>query len=211
MERIFDWIGTYGPGALFLALVLGIVGLPVPDETLLVFSGYLISKGKLHLPATVIAAVAGSWCGISVSYGLGRTLGLGVVRRFGKYLHVDDTRLEHVHAWFNRRGHWALFIGYYIAGVRHITAVIAGASGVEFRNVILYGWSGGLIWAGLFLGLGYFVGEQWRQAFDLVGRYMHLASYLLIAAAVGYGVWRWKSGRFSKEHRQGAQKAEESK
>ena len=195
MERVFDWIGAYGPVALFLLLLLGIVGLPVPDETLLVFSGYLISKGKLHGPATFLAAVAGSWCGITTSYSLGRTLGLGVVHRFGKYLHVDEKRLQEVHAWFNRRGHWALFIGYYIAGVRHFTAIIAGASGVEFRTLVFYGWTGGLLWASLFLTLGYYVGEQWRQVFDLVHRYMRLISYAALAALAAYGIWRWQRAR----------------
>jgi len=39
MEFVFQWVSTYGYGALFLLLMLGIVGLPIPDETLLVFCG----------------------------------------------------------------------------------------------------------------------------------------------------------------------------
>src|ERR1700690_1918891 len=112
MEAVFGWVQTYGYGALFGILIFGIVGLPVPDETLLVFCGYLISQGKLTAAGTLAAAVGGSWCGISVSYWIGRTLGLGVVHRFGRFLHVNDQQLERVHAWFDRRGHWALFFGY---------------------------------------------------------------------------------------------------
>jgi len=52
-------------------LILGIVGLPVPDETLLVFCGYLISTGKLGMTETYFAALAGSCCGITVSYFIG--------------------------------------------------------------------------------------------------------------------------------------------
>src|SRR5258707_1061200 len=128
METVFSWVAAYGSGALFLLLVLGVVGLPIPDETLLVFCGYLISKGTLHPLETFLAATLGSWCGISGSYWIGRTLGLGAVHRFGKYLHVDDQQLDKVHRWFDRAGHWALFGGYYIAGVRHFTAIVAGAS-----------------------------------------------------------------------------------
>ena len=39
------------------------------------------------LPAW-LCALAGSWCGISLSYTIGRTLGIGVVHRYGKYLHI---------------------------------------------------------------------------------------------------------------------------
>src|SRR5271170_295154 len=97
MDAVFGWVATYGYGALFGLLIFGVVGLPIPDETLLVFSGYLISQGKMNMVGTLLAAVGGSWCGISGSYFIGRTLGLGVVHRFGRYLHVDDRRLDQVH------------------------------------------------------------------------------------------------------------------
>lgn len=190
MDAVFDWVTTYGPGALFLLLLLGIVGLPVPDETLLVFTGYLISKGRLHAPTTWIAAVLGSWCGITASYWIGRTAGLGVVHRFGKYIHVDEQKLERVHAWLGRRGHWALFIGYYIAGVRHLTALIAGTSKLEFRTFVLYAWSGGLIWVSGFLTLGYYVGEDWRRIFELVHKDLLLVSLIAAAVLLAYFLWR---------------------
>jgi membrane protein DedA with SNARE-associated domain len=42
MDALLDWIPEYGYPALFFLLMLGIVGLPVPEETLRTFSGYLI-------------------------------------------------------------------------------------------------------------------------------------------------------------------------
>jgi len=195
MESLLNWVSTNGPIAIFILLILGIVGLPIPDETLLVFSGYLISKGKMNAPATYFAAIIGSWFGTTISYGIGRTLGLTLIHRFGKYLHVDDKKLQEIHAWVDRRGHWALFVGYYIAGIRHFTAIVAGASGVELRTFVLYGWSGGLLWATGFLTLGYYLGEQWRQIFDLIHHYMLLASIVLLAVAGLYGLWRWKQSR----------------
>jgi membrane protein DedA with SNARE-associated domain len=49
----------YGAVSLFFLMMLGIVGLPIPDETLLVFSGYLIFKGKLNPVATFGMAFLG--------------------------------------------------------------------------------------------------------------------------------------------------------
>jgi membrane protein DedA with SNARE-associated domain len=186
MEFVFQWVATYGYGALFVLLMLGIVGLPVPDETLLVFCGYLISRGTLNPALTLITALLGSWCGISLSYWIGRTLGLGVVHRFGRYLHVDQERLDRVHRWFDRRGHWALFGGYYIAGVRHLTAIIAGASKLSFGTFVLFAWSGGFFWAAAFLTLGYFIGEDWRRIADLVHRDLLYGSIVVIAVVLLY-------------------------
>src|SRR5258706_14719586 len=181
MEFVFQWVSTYGYGALFVLLMLGIVGLPIPDETLLVVCGYLISRGTLNPAATLVTAVLGSWCGISLSYWIGRTLGLGAVHRFGRYLHVDQQRLDRVHRWFEHSGHWALFGGYYIAGVRHFTAIIAGASKVEFHTFAMFAWSGAATWVAAFLTLGYVIGEQWRTVADLVNEYLLYASVAAIA------------------------------
>ncbi len=46
MDGLLNWIPEYDSPALFLLLMLGIVGLPIPDETLLTFSGYLIFKNQ---------------------------------------------------------------------------------------------------------------------------------------------------------------------
>jgi membrane protein DedA with SNARE-associated domain len=186
MEFVFQWVSTYGYGALFVLLMLGIVGLPVPDETLLVFCGYLVSRGTLNPILTFVTAVLGSWCGISLSYWIGRTLGLGVVHRFGRFLHVNQERLDRVHQWFDHSGHWALFGGYYIAGVRHLTAIIAGASKLSFGTFMLFAWSGGVCWAAAFLTLGYFIGEDWRRIADLVHRDLVYGSIVVIAAVLLY-------------------------
>ena len=194
MDFVFHWVTTYGYAALFALLMLGVVGLPIPDETLLVFSGYLISRGSMHPLGAFATAVFGSWCGISLSYWIGRTLGLGVVHKFGRYIRMDDAKLVKVHAWFDRRGHWALFLGYYIAGVRHFTAIIAGASGLGFGTFVAYAWAGGLCWVAGFLTLGYYIGEDWRRISELVHRDLLWVSLVVLAAGIVVVLYRRKKG-----------------
>jgi membrane protein DedA with SNARE-associated domain len=180
-----DWalaqITNYGPPMLFLLLMFGVVGLPIPDETLLVGCGFLISRGKMNPLTTWLFAIGGSWCGITLSYTVGRTLGIGVVHRFGKYLHVTEERLDKVRTWFDRVGHWALFIGYYIAGVRHFTAMTAGISKLKFTHFMLYAWSGGVTWVTAFLTLGYFLGDRWEQIAEIVHHDLLYVSIGLLA------------------------------
>ena len=68
MDLAFTWITHYGYAAIFLLLMLGIVGLPVPDEALLTFVGYLSFKGDLQFVASLLTAFLGTACGITVSY-----------------------------------------------------------------------------------------------------------------------------------------------
>ena len=175
MNPVFNWLTEYGYAGLFGLLMLGIVGLPVPDETLLVFAGYLISRGRLNATFTFAAAFLGSVCGISASYWIGRTLGHTAVPRFGRYIGYTQERRDFVHDWFRKRGEWLLTFGYFVPGVRHFTALVAGTSELEFGTFAAFAWPGAAVWVACFLALGYVVGENWVHAMALVHRYTFAA------------------------------------
>jgi membrane protein DedA with SNARE-associated domain len=189
-QQVLAWITQYGYIAIFSMLVLGIIGLPIPDETMLTFSGFLIYQGDLSLPLTYITALCGSATGITISYVLGRKYGHMLIRRYGKYLHINEEHLAKAHAWFERAGHWSLTFGYYIPGVRHFTAYAAGMSDLEAPKFCLFAYSGAAIWTASFIGLGYFLGERWHSVEENIHAYFVDAT-IAIAIAVGvYLVWR---------------------
>jgi len=200
LETVILWITQYGYIALFFLLVLGIVGLPIPDETLMVFSGYLIQRGTFHAGPTWITAFCGSMCGITLSYLIGRTLGLTVVTRYGRYIHFTPDRLTTVLKWFERVGHWALFIGYYIAGVRHFSAIVAGTSGLRWPSFALFAYSGAAVWVTTFLTIGYFVGEKWEAIAEQVHHNLKWVSVAALSVAALYGLYRWWSIRRTGLH-----------
>jgi membrane protein DedA with SNARE-associated domain len=190
MEQIELWIAQYGYAAIFGLLVLGIVGLPVPDETLLTFSGYLVFQGHLKLPWAFGAALAGSLCGITLSYALGRTFGLGLIHRYGRYLRITEEHVEKAHAWFRRVGHWGLTFGYFVPGVRHLTAYAAGMSELEPRQFALFAYPGGCAWVACFMGLGYFLGERWEAVEQHIHHYLLAATGVAIIGLAAWLVWR---------------------
>ena len=51
MSDLGELIAHWGYGAIFLAVVLRNVGLPVPEETILALAGYLAWQRRLRLPA----------------------------------------------------------------------------------------------------------------------------------------------------------------
>lgn len=193
MESLIDWLSQYGYGGLFALLMLGIVGLPIPDETLLVFSGYLISSGKLHPFLTFLTGFAGAASGISASYWLGRTLGHKAVGRYGKYIHLTPGRLDAVQRWFDKIGNWLLSVGYFIPGVRHFTALVAGMSGLPYRIFAPYAYSGAAVWVAFFLAIGYLVGENWRTALRLIHHYTAVSVIILLI--LGLILWWVRRGR----------------
>src|SRR2546423_12163672 len=108
MEWGLDWIVHSGYIALFILLMLGIVGLPVPDEMLLAFTGFLVFKGRLALEPTLMFAVLGSLCGISLSYALGSFFGSNIlVGRVGSFLRLGPLQIEHMHTWYAKWGKYS--------------------------------------------------------------------------------------------------------
>jgi membrane protein DedA with SNARE-associated domain len=199
-HQILGWIAQYGYLAIFLLLVCGIVGLPVPDETLLTFTGYLVFKGSLSLPLAFAAALAGSLSGITISYTLGRTFGLRVIHRYGRYLHITEERVNQAHAWFARVGHWGLTFGYFIPGFRHLSAFAAGMSALEAPQFALFAYAGGGLWVASFLSLGYFLGERWRAVEKNIEHYFAAVTVALVILAAAYLLWRSLRARRLRAH-----------
>ncbi len=189
METITHLLSQYGYLGLFGLLMFGIVGVPVPEETLLTVAGVLVYRGHLELEPTLLAAFLGSSCGITVSYALGRGVGRVVTRRLGGFVRVTPAQMERVEAWFERVGHWGLLWGYFLPGIRHLTAVVAGATRLRYRDFSLFAYSGAFIWSLTFISLGTLAGRHWERVYAEVHQNLKLASVLVVAAfAVALGV-----------------------
>lgn len=191
-----DWLLNYGSLAIFVLLALGIIALPVPEETLLVFTGFLINQGTFSLVPAALAAYFGSVVGISVSYLIGRTGGLYVIKKYGSYVGLTERKMETAHGWFERYGKWVLFIGYFIPGLRHFTGVFAGVSLLEYSHFCLFAYSGAFFWVATFLSVGYFFGDFHQAAFELIERNMEvLLTSLIVVVLLGVMGYVWKKKR----------------
>jgi membrane protein DedA with SNARE-associated domain len=187
METVFGWVAHYGYVGIFGLLMLGIVGLPVPDETLLMFAGYLIFKHELEPLPAFAAGFLGSICGVTVSYALGRLLGLYLVARLGRVLHLEPAHLDRVRAWYERKGKYGLVIGYFIPGIRHLAAYVAGSSGLPLPVFAIFAYLGGLLWSGSFISIGYVLGDEWEQMSASIHRYLLLgAGIAAVVIVVGF-------------------------
>lgn len=183
---ITQWLLHYGILTLFALLALGIVGLPIPDETLLAFAGFLIAQGKLSLLPTVLAAFAGSVCGISLSYVIGGTAGYYLIKTYGKKIGMTPQRIQQVHNWFARIGKWTLTVGYFFPGIRHLTGYVAGASRLHYAQFALFAYSGAMLWVGTFIILGYYFGEHWFSAVHGVNNVVIVILVIVIILLFGW-------------------------
>lgn len=169
------WIGHYGYPAIFFLLIGGIVGVPVPDQLLLVVSGYLVFTKALALAPTLFAAVFGSICGITLSYLIGRCSGPYLAKtRFA-------ARLEKARTHFERLGGWTLIFGCFVPGIRNLIGYTSGIMRLKPRFFAPFASVGAVVSSLTCVALGYFLGSQASWVLDSVGR---LALLAIAAAAI---------------------------
>jgi membrane protein DedA with SNARE-associated domain len=158
-QAVVHWITACGYPGIFVLLTLGIVGLPIPDEWLLVFAGCLAFKNVLGLFPTLVVAGLGSASGLTASYFLG-TMSGAWVRRYGRWLSITDEKLGRVRNWFQTLGQWVLICGPFIPGVRNLMGFVAGASGLELTAFARFAYVGAILSSTTFVTFGYFVGRH---------------------------------------------------
>ena len=192
------WLAKYGYLAIYILLTTGIFGLPFPDETILTLLGYLASKNELVLLPTIAVAFLGSVSGITISYLLGRLLGKLALKKAGRFLHISEKSLEKGESWFERLGKWTLTFGYFIPGVRHIVAIIAGSTKLKVNIFIVYAYSGAFIWSLTFILLGYYAGENWEPVVEKLQKHLVLIGLAVTVFIIALGVFKYLKNRRNK-------------
>jgi len=186
-ETILRWITEYGYLAIFVLMTLGT---PIPDEGLLAFAGYLVYEGRLQLFPTIAAAFLGSVCGITLSYGFGRTVGNYLITKFGPAVQITEDKVTRIHTWYERVGKWGLLFGYLLPGVRHLIAFGAGTSKLPLSVFALFAYTGGFIWSVTIIAAGYFLGSQWTLVFGKVRPNLVIGSAVTVALFLLYIIVR---------------------
>ncbi len=174
-------------------MVLGIVGLPLPDETLLTAVGYLVYRGQMAYFPSVMAGMLGAISGITFSYVLGSLVGRTVLMKLGKFLHIKENKWARAENWLDKYGGFALFGGFFIPGVRHVTAIVAGLGNFTFRRFVFPAYFGAFVWVIVFITLGRFAGPQVESVSMILYRYLEWTIYFSIAAllVIVVAFWRW--------------------
>ena len=185
-ETILRWVTDYGYIGIFSLLALGIIGAPIPDEGVLAFAGYLVYEGKLQLFPILAAAFLGSACGITLSYGLGRTVGAYLISKFGHAVHITGEKVTHVQSWYDRVGKWGLLFGFYLPGVRHLIGFGAGIAKLPLSVFALFAFTGAFTWSITFVSAGYFLGRQWTLVFGKIRPTLMTSSIIIVSLFLLY-------------------------
>jgi len=174
---------TYGYVGVLLLVGLESLGIPLPGETALLTASAYAAGGHFSIVGVIVAASVGAVLGDAGAYWIGRTGGLALLRRYGRFFRVDDAKLLRAQKFFNRHGGKTVFFGRFVSLLRMLAALLAGVTRMPYGRFTVYNVAGGICWSVLFGSLGFALGRQLPQlehAVGLAGALMVLLVSLLV-------------------------------
>jgi membrane protein DedA with SNARE-associated domain len=155
---------SHGYLAVFALVGLESFGVPVPGETVLIIAGtYAGATHHLSLFLVVGAAAAGAIIGDTIGFWIGDTGGYRLLRRYGRFIRIDEAKIKVAKLLFAQHGGKVVFFGRFVAVLRTYAAFLAGTTRMRYRRFLFYNATGGILWACAF-GIGsYFFGHTLQQ------------------------------------------------
>jgi membrane protein DedA with SNARE-associated domain len=197
-------IGDHGLYAVFVLMALDAV-FPAASELVMVYSGAVAAgafagQGTVlfgyrfddGLPAYLAMAGAGSLgytAGAVAGWWIGRRGGRPFLDRHGRWVHLNDHRLDRAERWFARWGALGVFLGRISPVVRSFVSIPAGVFRQPLGLYTALTLLGSTLWCFAFAGAGWWFGSRWEE-FHHAFRYVEYAIAVLLAAALAYLAWR---------------------
>jgi membrane protein DedA with SNARE-associated domain len=197
-------VGDYGLYAVFLLMLVDAV-LPAASEPVMVYGGAVAAGAfagqeivlfgtqlEPGLEAYLAVALAGTFGYLLGSLGgwwLGVHGGRPLLERHGRWLHLNEAKLDRAEQWFERWEDWAVFLGRITPVVRSFVSIPAGVFHVPFVRYTLLTLAGSAIWCFGLAGVGWALGSQWEEFHHA----FHYVDYAIIATLVAGAAWlAWK-------------------
>jgi membrane protein DedA with SNARE-associated domain len=197
----------FGYLGLFVAVVLGNLGIPVGVEVLIPTAGALAGAGHFQtldpIPAWVVVGLVGTLAeltGGAILYAIGWYGGLPFVHRYGKYVRFREHELDRVHAFYERYGKATVFWCRFIPFVRGLAALPPGLSRMPKRYFFAYTALG----SGIFCFALAALGDEAGRNVDAIAGMIHEFGLAILAVVVVAGgtlavVWRRRRSKVRAE------------
>jgi len=179
-------IATYGYWAVLVFVMIESTGIPVPGETMLIAAAvYAGTTHHLHLPVIILAAAAGAILGDNLGFWVGREGGYRLLRRYGRYIRLEERRLKLGQYLFRQHGGKVVFFGRFVAVLRAWAAFLAGTNRMPWPRFLAFNAAGGIVWATLYGLGGYALGDNVHRLTGPVGIVsVALATVAIVASLV---------------------------
>lgn len=169
--ELADYIVKYGYLAIFSLVFLQEIGIPnpVPNELVLLFSGYLSWTGALSFPLVFLAAVLGDFVGTGLLYTIFYFFGHRFLEKKPRWIPIQKEKIEKLSKLISGRDKWGIFLGRLLPYVRGYASVAAGLLQVPYRVFLPMVALSALLWSGGYVLAGKLSGKYWDTLMNKFG------------------------------------------
>ncbi len=195
---ITSLVSTYGYLGIFIAAFAETMFPPIPSELIFPLAGFVGFKSNFTYFETFLMAssgAVGATIGAIVIYLVSFKIGRIAIVKLGKYVFVNEKKIESAERWFEKYGVYAVFLGRMAPGVRELISVPAGIARMPFAKFVTFTFLGSLIWSVMLVFLGYFLGDSWESLSGTLSDYFTVISVLVllsVAIVIFYYVYYGK-------------------
>jgi membrane protein DedA with SNARE-associated domain len=181
-EEIVNYITGYGYLAIFILVFLQEIGMPnpLPNELLLIFSGYLSFKGLLFFPFVLLTAISADFIGTNILYFLFFNTGSYIIREKPRWIPLSSDTIDRLSAKVSKGGKLNMFIFRLTPFTRGYTSVIAGLLHVKPKIFLPVALFSATAWAAVYVLAGYLIGPYW----DLFLQHIDRFKFIMLATLV---------------------------
>src|SRR5258706_8209214 len=153
-NNLTNFLSAYGYWAVLAFVAIESTGIPFPGETMLIFASvYAGRTHRLSIFLVIAAAAGGAILGDNIGFWVGREGGYRLLRRYGRYIRLDERKLKLGQYLFRKHGGKVVFFGRFIAVLRAWAAFLAGVNRMPWPDFLFFNAAGGITWATIY-GLG---------------------------------------------------------
>ncbi len=164
------FLTMYGYWAVLLFVAIESTGIPFPGETMLLFAAiYAGRTQRMSILLVIVAAAAGAILGDNIGFWVGREGGYRLLRRYGRFIRLDERKLKLGQYLFSKHGGKVVFFGRFIAVLRAWAAFLAGTNRMRWDRFLLFNALGASVWATVYGLGGYFLGDNVHRLTGPVG------------------------------------------
>jgi membrane protein DedA with SNARE-associated domain/rhodanese-related sulfurtransferase len=189
MNDMVPFLARHGYWLVFVSLLGGQAGLPVPGNLILLAAGALAASGELNIVVIVFLSALALALADLAWFEAGRKWGRRILH-FACGISKDPAAcVRKAEESFGRHG-VQLFLGSkFVMGIDTVAVPLAGASNTARSRFLLFDALGATLWSGVYATLGF----VFRKQLDLVAAYasrMGVLVGILFAAGLGFFIIR---------------------
>lgn len=167
--------------------------IPFPSEVVVPPAAYKAAGeySDLNVFLVVLFATIGANIGAIINYYIAYFVGRPIVykfanSRFGHMCLIDENKVKHAEAYFEKHGALSTFIGRLIPAVRQLISIPAGLAKMKLSTFLIYTTLGAGIWNTILASIGYYLQSvvPEDQLMETVTKYSHELGYIFIGVGV---------------------------